>query len=378
MARELPGYQLATLLTHSSDQPFGTRDEHNLIGLQRFDDGDDPLQQASVRRQWAEWQRAGRILRWLREHPPAAVIVSTYNDIGRLRVVAWCNRRGIPVLLMADSNIRGDRASSWRAVVKRLLLHWLIRRCAAILPFGRLGRDYFLKYGADPAQLFLAPCEPDYDLIGNRTRLPIEALAARLALQHGRRRFIYCGRLAPEKRVDLLLDAFAQIAGEIPEWDLLICGDGPLRDALQRQVAHELASRVMWAGHLSDPAEVAAAYHLCDVLVLPSDYEPWALVVNEAAAAGLGLICSEAVGAAADLLEEGVNGYIVPTGDVVALVSAMRAITRESAAAQAASRNILQRWRRQADPIAGIAAALTFAAGSESPCSDRSCGLSDR
>ena len=57
----------------------------------------------------------------------------------------------------------------------------------------------------------------------------------------------------------------------------------------------------VWAGHHADPADVAALYTACDVLVLPSDREPWALVIHEAAAAGMAVVSSSAPGAAAEL-----------------------------------------------------------------------------
>lgn len=362
MARELSGYRLATLLTHSAGEPFGTPEEHQLIGLVRFDNGDDPLLQARPSRQQVEWRRGGQIIQWLSAHRPAVVVVSTYNDIGRLRVIAWCHGRRIPVLLMADSNIRGDRAGGWRAAAKRRLLRWLIRRCAAILPFGQLGREYFLKYGADPGRLFLAPCEPDYDLIENKAGLPIDAMAARFGIARDRRRFIYVGRLAPEKRVDLLIDAFASVAADVPQWDLVICGGGPLGDDLRRRVPAALGSRVIWTDNLADPREVAAMYHLCDVLVLPSDYEPWALVVNEAAAAGLALICSDAVGAAANLLEPGLNGLLFPAGDRDKLADCMASMAANDDLDRIKGESgcVLRRWRRMADPIRNINATLLY------------------
>ena len=66
-------------------------------------------------------------------------------------------------------------------------------------------------------------------------------------------------------------------------------GDGPLRIALLNRIPLELRHRVKFLGFLQ-MAETAVCYGVCDCLLLPSDYEPWALVINEACAAGLAIV----------------------------------------------------------------------------------------
>src|SRR5690606_26573335 len=135
---------------------------------------------------------------------------------------------------------------------------------------------------------------------------------AQYQLRPDRRYFLYSGRLAPVKRVDTLLDAFIQIAAERPDWDLLIVGGGPLEASLKARVPEQLRDRVAWTGFIGDPDELAAVYACADVFILPSSYEPWAVVVCEAAAAGLPILASEVVGAAGELCRNGVNGWLFP------------------------------------------------------------------
>jgi len=98
------------------------------------------------------------------------------------------------------------------------------------------------------------------------------------------------------------------------------------------------------------------------VLVLPSDYEPWALVVVEAAAAGMALICSDVVGAAAELVKEGVNGFTFPVGDVGAMTQRLREVTAPQRIDQMKERSkeVLGEWRRKADPVEGLRRAVEF------------------
>lgn len=308
-----------------------------------------------------DWVVGGRVIRWLGAHPGVrAVVVLGYMGGTRLRVLRWCLRRRIPVLVWGDSNIRGDRSTGMKALVKRLALPRLLRRCSACLCCGRLGREFFVRYGGDPSRVFLSPCEPDYRLI---QELPPEAIKEgrrTFGLKEGRRRIVYSGRLSVVKRVDLLIDAFARVASERPQWDLVVVGGGPLEADLERQVPQAVANRIIWTGFLNDQAAISAIYRASDVLVLPSDFEPWAVVINEAVAAGMAVVASDVVGAAAELVRDRQNGRIFPRGDVNALADCLLDVTDEKNTDRykAASAPILAEWRRVGDPVLGLRQAL--------------------
>jgi hypothetical protein len=118
---------------------------------------------------------------------------------------------------------------------------------------------------------------------------------------------------------------------------------------------------VRFIGFVPDPKQLAALYHLSDVLVVPSDSEAWGLVVNEAMAAGLAVIASHVVGAIPELVYPGMNGLIFHRGDVAGLADAMRSLTQQPGvleAMQQRSPPILRYWRRRGDPVAGLRQAL--------------------
>ena len=107
---------------------------------------------------------------------------------------------------------------------------------------------------------------------------------------------------------------------------------------------------------------MAAFYRLSDALVLPSDYEPWALVVNEAAAAGLAIVTSDVVGAAAALVRENRNGRTFPAGNLPALVRCLEDVTSPTSIDRykSASLEVLAEWRQAADVVRGVRQALHF------------------
>ena len=106
------------------------------------------------------------------------------------------------------------------------------------------------------------------------------------------------------------------------------------------------------------------ALQAVDVFVLPSRSEPWGMVLNEAAAAGLPLVATEAVGAAHDLIEPGANGFRVPVNDVAALAEALRALEADAELRRAygeRSREVVGRFRPEAwaDAVSAAARSAT-------------------
>jgi len=307
-----------------------------------------------------DWQRAGRIIDWIGKSNIRAVIVEGYFDLARLRILHWCHRTGLPCFLTGDSNIRGDTAGFPKSWLKRIVVSRVVSWVQGVMPCGTLGEAYFLKYGADPKRVFYYSREPDCEMI---QQLPLDVIARtqkEFGLHDDRRRIVYCGRLVPIKRVDLAIDAFAAIARDRPQWDLVVIGDGQCEDELKKRVPSDLHDRIIWTGFIADPQQIAAIYRASDILVLPSDFEPWALVILEAAAAEMAIISSYAVAAAAEVVREGVNGGIFDVGDLDGLIQRMQTVTQDDRIddMKAASAQLLNDWRTRADPVEALREAL--------------------
>ena len=363
-ATEIPEIRLLTVNTHHDTTRNWQVSIPDSIGLVDLSEG-DTMQEKSGWRGWLrEWRRGGDAIRCFEREQVAAVVVNGYNDPGRIRIIRWCRRHGVPCFLWGDGNIASDRQKrGWRQRVKNWFIPWVVRHCTGCFGCGRLGRGYWEAYGARPDQIFIAPYEPDYDLIQHIQPEEVAAIRRKYGLSTERRYFVYSGRLTAVKRVDLLLQAFQSIAAQRENWDLVIVGDGELRTSLGAQVSGALADRVVWTGFLGDQADVSKIYRACDVLVLPSEFEPWALVVNEAAAAGMAIVATDVVGAAAELVVADRNGQIVPAGDAAALEQALLAVSAGDAidTLKQASQEVLAEWRERGDPVAGLRAALVYA-----------------
>ena len=135
--------------------------------------------------------------------------------------------------------------------------------------------------------------------------------------------FVICamGRLVPEKRFDLLVQAWKQ-AGLAAEAYLVLIGDGPERACLER--GHTVRDRIIFAGYREEAPDVFAAF---DGFVLPAGHEPFGLVLLEAMAAGLP-VCATAAGGALDILEHDPASLVTPN-DVEALSAGLKRLRQQ-------------------------------------------------
>lgn len=159
-----------------------------------------------------------------------------------------------------------------------------------------------------------------------RAQLSLAHDVARASAQRhgldGQRVVLFVGRLAPEKRVDRLLRAFARVRAGTPGLKLALVGDGPEREALERLAASlGVTEQTVFAGRL-EGAQLHAWYLLGGVFALASEFEPYGAVVNEALLAGLPAVVSDRAGARG-LVREGENGTVVDAADEGALADAL-------------------------------------------------------
>lgn len=148
-----------------------------------------------------------------------------------------------------------------------------------------------------------------------------------------KKQIISVGRLHPQKNQKLLIEAFAFIASEISDYSLEIYGDGELKETLLKQIKQAgLENRV----HIrKSTKEILERMNESSLFVLSSDYEGMPNVLMEAMALGLPCISTDCrPGGARTLIEDGINGYIVPVDDVQSLADKIKFVLTHYASAQ--------------------------------------------
>jgi glycosyltransferase involved in cell wall biosynthesis len=148
-------------------------------------------------------------------------------------------------------------------------------------------------------------------------------LAEGRALPHS---FLFVGRFISEKGVNQLIEAYQSYRERsIDPWPLVCCGAGPLRCRLEGRPGIRVEGFVQ-------PDRLREVLASSGCLILPSTFEPWAVVVHEATSAGLLILTSKDVGASAHLVQDNYNGYIFDGWDVNELVALMSHVSEMSEA----------------------------------------------
>lgn len=359
---EVPEAELWTLSTHGNAYSrWADTKAPDEIRPVEFGAGEPTNEQTDARYSLREWRKAGRVIRWLRDNQVKAVFCQGCGDVGRLRVLRWCRDNGVPAFLTGDFNVRGAQVAAWKRPVKDWVYRNAVRWSTALMPCGSLGMELLDEYGGQGKPRYPFPFCPDTAMYREPPAAAMQRVRERYGLDPSRRRVVFSARMMPVKRPDIAIEAFARIAARRPEWDLVMVGDGPLREPTEAAVPPAIADRVLWTGFLNDPADVAAICRQSDVLALPSDHEPWGVVIVEAAAAELAIVTTDVVGAAPELVREGRNGATFPPGDAAAMADALLRVTDPARidSFRRESPRVLAEWLDVADPVANFRAALT-------------------
>ncbi|MEW5859440.1 MAG: glycosyltransferase family 4 protein [Cyanobacteriota bacterium] len=293
-----------------------------------------------------------------------AVWVHGWSHICSLQAIVAAKRLGIPVLLRGDSNGLKEPTHPVKKWAKKAFLNRLFNTVAGFLYVGTLNRQFYQSYGVSEEHLFPMLYAVDNDFFQKQVMLAgtsREALRKSLDLEPGRSIILYAAKLIEKKRPQDLLAAYRLLSSDgvqEPEPYLLFVGDGNLRSHLEAEAKATGWHSIRFLG-FRNQSELPAMYDLSDVFVLPSNFEPWGLVLNEVMNAGKAVVVSEKVGSALDLVLEGQNGRTFPVGDIAALADAIQWAIKHSNSAKDISLERIQSWSFQ-ENLQGLKQALDY------------------
>lgn len=247
------------------------------------------------------------VIRALHHSQPDVAVVAGYSSLTAQMAMAWLRWRRIPWIFWGE--VPGMRQlGSWKRQLRALAQFPVRRWPDAIAAIGTVAAEEYRRLAGPKCEVANIPYYTDLTpfLAQSRVNSPESV------------RILFCGQLIERKGVTTLLDAFLRLAGKYPCLELMLVGEGPLRQVLQDRVPAEYRHRVIFAG-FQPVTQLPQYFSAADLLVLPSFHDGWGVVVNQALGAGLPIICSSSVGAAADLVLPGENGFVVPPADVPAL-----------------------------------------------------------
>ena len=256
-----------------------------------------------------------RLLKAFHEFKPTILNVTGYFDWAQILLMIYARSRGVKVVLSSESSAMDRDRSAMKETIKK----WILSQADVFFCFGKSSAHYLLRLGIPRSRITVRHAAViDEEII--RTNF----LEAQSHIREGKANFVYVGRLAPEKNLELLINAFINVNNSQKEsgapWGLIFVGEGPSRATLEK-LASASDNIVFAGGHPWYKVPVWLAQS--DVLVLPSKSEPWGLVVNEAMVCGMPVIVSNKCGCVKDIVRTGQNGFTFDPAEQAELEEAL-------------------------------------------------------
>jgi glycosyltransferase involved in cell wall biosynthesis len=266
--------------------------------------------------QWVQlekcvYSRNGRhlcvdVLKWLNKDWDE-IVVTSYSCPTVILAMAYLRIRGIPFWMEVDGGlIRQD--SGLKYAFKRLL----VSAPSRWLSSGKTATEYLVHYGAkrEAVQEYPFSSLHETDILQQPVSAEEkQALKAQLGMS-GKTMILTIGQFVPRKGFDILLQAAAQLTDDV---EIHIVGGEPTQE--YQDLCEKLGlTNICFDGFMKKD-RLIRYYKAADLFVLPTREDIWGLVINEAMAYGLPVITTDRCVAGLDLVENGVNGYLVPVND---------------------------------------------------------------
>lgn len=326
--------------------------------------GTDPLfvEGASTRQiASARAMIAPGIVKVIRRGKFDALVIHGHSVGANYLALAAAKSFGIPTFTRGDTN--GDLPrGGLKAKLRRVWLQGLYARLDGMLAIGSANRDFYRAMGVPERKIDFVPFTVDNERLSAASALTgAERLAyrQRLGVSADGPVALFASKFEPRKRAGDLIRAASRLAEQDVQIELVVAGSGEQDAALRALAAAHPKLRAVFPGFVNQSA-LPKLLGACDLFVLPSEREPWGLIVNEAMCAGLPVVATREVGAARDLVRDGKNGRVIAAGDIDALAEALREIVTDGSLRKrmsAASRAIIATWS-YAESEAGLRAAL--------------------
>ncbi|MGN6646909.1 MAG: glycosyltransferase family 4 protein, partial [Cytophaga sp.] len=268
----------------------------------------------------------------LKKNKDATLILHGWNRMTFWIAMIYCKISGIPFWIHSENPLSQElQKSSLNRSIKKIFLGMIFRWSDRLCYIGEESKRFYQYYAGNHKSVFM-PYSVDnrwfqeqYAKVSDKK----DFLKQGLGLPDDKVIILFSGKYIEKKRPMDLIRA-AEICKDLNAF-FVFMGDGELRKEMEMYIKEKALKNITLTG-FKNQSEIPGYFASADVFVLPSGAgETWGLVVNEAMNFNLPIVVSDIVGSSKDLVENGVNGYIYPCGNVELLAEKIKVLIQDAA-----------------------------------------------
>jgi glycosyltransferase involved in cell wall biosynthesis len=275
------------------------------------------------------------------------ILVNSLSDFDLIIIYDYYTYSGIKILLAAIKNkipyiLNCDGAFLKRFDIRKYFKKFFVRNASAYFSSGKHSSDYFLSYGAEISKIKIHAFTSlaSIDILNQPPSNEKKTDLRHLYGLSNKITIVLCiAQFTHRKGIDVLLDAAKKTSGDI---EYLIIGGGELKTDYELYIKKNSLSNVQILDYKTKDV-LFRYFQLSDIFVLPTREDIWGLVINEAMANGLPVITTDKCIAGLELVENDINGYIVPVGDSDSIANKITFLSQNENLRQKMAKNNLRK-----------------------------------
>ena len=261
---------------------------------------------------------------FMESHQFDVILLHGYTHKFARQIIRRKRHHGYRVILRAEFTEMPRSTFRWKKLPRKAYLNWFYKHVDHFCPIGKDAIDHLKYFGIEETKMTLSPYSVDDELFERLSKNLLKlACRGRLGIEKHDKVFLFSGKLIPRKQPLLFAEAILKLCKQYPELTVIFLGSGPQYENLKQLLEPELGLKFHAPGFVNQSA-LGPYFKAADVFVLPSKYDTWGLVVNEAMHFGLPCIVSDMVGSRHDLIIPGETGLVFDHGSADELASCIR------------------------------------------------------
>jgi glycosyltransferase involved in cell wall biosynthesis len=237
-----------------------------------------------------------------------AILLLGWNNILYIKAFFLAKLYKIPIILRVETNSL-QKINYFKKIIKYFILNILFKYIDYFLYIGSLNKKFYLNLGVDKKKLY-----PALYSVDNNFFLKNEEINISINKKFKKKTILFVGKLIERKNVEEFLN-LAELFKNDHRFNFLVVGDGHQIKLCNEFIISNKLSNTKIVG-FKNQQELKVIYQKSFLLIVPSKYETWGLVINEAMASGLPVICSRNCSSSRDLIINGKTGYVYNLGDI--------------------------------------------------------------